>query len=143
MMNNSNISCANCGSTEFTRRGYNRARTKVRLVCKSCGKNVYVDCNENGEIINSNVTEERVVTREEIMATATPANQPVTVTTTRVEEVIDDKLQVFGESGENINFIGTLESLMNIVSANDMLLEPVAGLRNAYRITSKKNHDKG
>lgn len=34
--------CSECGGTVATSKGYNSDRTKKRLVCKHCGKNVYV-----------------------------------------------------------------------------------------------------
>ncbi|MDD3399144.1 MAG: hypothetical protein PHW93_06080 [Candidatus Methanomethylophilaceae archaeon] len=35
--------CSECGHHEYTSKGFNANRTKKRLVCKNCGKNVYVD----------------------------------------------------------------------------------------------------
>jgi len=35
--------CTECGHDGFTSKGFNSNKTKKRLVCKNCGKNVYVD----------------------------------------------------------------------------------------------------
>jgi DNA-directed RNA polymerase subunit RPC12/RpoP len=104
--------CAECGCEEYTSKGFNSNKTKKRLVCKNCGKNVYVDLDVFDGATSAPVSS-RTVNVGESITSANIAEVPPVKTVDLVNERNEDReplvaktriISINGQTGAFPNF---------------------------------------